>query len=123
MFRVISSVLGLIGALVLALRGFYMRSVLNDPMAAGVRAYERATGGDTSAYDMIDIYSTMLLILAALGALGGLLLLLRVGSPKALAILIVVAALIPFVNAESGPYAAPMLLAGVLAFFVRKKAA
>lgn len=119
--RILSAVLGLIGAITIALRAFYIRSVLSDPMNAGVRSYERATGGDTSSFDMLEMYSILLLILAALGAFASILMLLRVGSPKALALLILIAGGILLLNAESAPYAIPMVFAGLLAFFVRKK--
>lgn len=121
--RITASVLGIIGAITMALRGFYMRSILNDPMTSGVRAYERATGGDTSAYDMFEVYSMMLLLLAALGAVGSILLLLRIGPPKALALLMLIAGAVPMLNLENAPYALPLALAGLLAFFARKKPA
>lgn len=123
MFRVISSVLGLIGALSVALRGFFIRSQLNDPMAAASRSFGRAMGEDTSVYDTFEMLSIAFLIAATLGALAALLLLLRVGSPKALGLLMLLSGALPLINSESAPFGVPLLLAGILAFFVRKKAA
>lgn len=121
--RVIVSILGLVGAISLALRGFYMRSALSDPVNAGVQSFNRATGGDTSAYDMLNMFSLLFIIFAALGALASMLILLRVGPPKALALLMLISGLVPFINAESLPFGIPLVLAGLLAFFVRKKSA
>ena len=53
--RIVSAILGFIGAIALMLRGFYIRSILDDPMNAGVQSFNRAAGGDTSAYDMLNM--------------------------------------------------------------------
>ncbi len=129
--RVISSVFGLIGALAIALRGFFIRSEINDPTVQWARNYDRyleqsfgqESGGDgvASTIAMFEMLSIAFLIVAALGALASILLLLKVGSPRALALLLLLAGLVPFVNMESALFGAPLLLAGFLALFVRKK--
>ncbi|MAW79364.1 MAG: hypothetical protein CMI63_03945 [Parvularcula sp.] len=121
--RIVSAILGFIGAIALMLRGFYIRSILDDPMNAGVQSFNRAAGGDTSAYDMLNMFSLIFIIAAALGALASILLLLKAGSPRALAILMLLAGLVPFINAESLVFGVPLVLAGILALFVRKKPA
>lgn len=120
--RMIASMLGFIGAIALALRAFYIRSQLNDPMATAARSFNRALGEDTSTYDMFEMLSIAFLIAAALGGVAALLLLLRVGSAKALALLLLLSGAIPLINSESLPFGIPLLLAGFLALFVRKPA-
>jgi len=121
--RVIAAIIGIIGAVLTALRGFNIRAQLNDPTTSGLYAYARASGGDTSAYDMMSVISMVLIAGAVLGAIASLLLLIKVGSPKALAALLILAGLMPFINMESALFGVPMLFAGLLGFFVKKKTA
>lgn len=131
--RIISSVLGLIGSLAVALRGFLIRSEINDPNVQWAQNYDRYledslgqnSGGDSlsSTIAMFEMLSITFLIVAALGALASILLLLKVGSPRALAILMLLAGLVPFINAESLIFGVPLVLAGILALFVRKSPA
>jgi len=91
-------------------------------MVDASRSFLRATGEDTSTLDMFEMLSIAFLIAAALGALSAILMLLKVGSPKALALLMLLAGLISLVNKESAPFAIPLVVAGLLGFFVKKTA-